>query len=98
MAQSQSTGISTHGFSYDVDGDKQTIVRGGTGLFTGRIPFIWLVNQVGDNGVIRAIYQASSAELCQQVSIQSRQNSSHSTKSSSRWYYPFPTDSIFQRH
>jgi hypothetical protein len=51
------------GFSYDVDGDKQTIVRGGTGLFTGRIPFIWLVNQVGDNGVIRAIYQASSGDL-----------------------------------
>ncbi|MGN6418676.1 MAG: TonB-dependent receptor [Pseudobacter sp.] len=51
------------GFNYDVDGDKQTIVRGGTGLFTGRIPFIWLVNQVGDNGVIRAIYQATSSDL-----------------------------------
>lgn len=51
------------GFTYDVDGDKQTIVRGGTGLFTGRIPFIWLVNQVGDNGVIRAIFQANNAEL-----------------------------------
>ena len=51
------------GFTYDVDGDKQTIVRGGTGLFTGRIPFIWLVNQVGDNGVIRAIYQAPNIDL-----------------------------------
>lgn len=51
------------GFSYDVDGDKQTIVRGGTGLFTGRIPFIWLVNQVGDNGIMRATFQANSSEL-----------------------------------
>lgn len=51
------------GFIYDVDGDKSTIVRGGTGLFTGRIPFIWLVNQVGDNGVIRAQYTASSDDL-----------------------------------
>lgn len=48
------------GFTYDPEGDKSIIVRGGTGLFTGRIPFIWLVNQVGDNGVIRAQFNASS--------------------------------------
>lgn len=51
------------GFSYDVKGNKSLIVRGGTGIFTGRIPFIWLVNQVGDDGVIRALYQASTADL-----------------------------------
>ncbi|WP_276484448.1 TonB-dependent receptor [Paraflavitalea pollutisoli] len=51
------------GFTFDVKGDKSLIVRGGTGLFTGRIPFIWLVNQVGDNGVIRAAYTATTAEL-----------------------------------
>jgi hypothetical protein len=51
------------GFTYDVEGDRSIIVRGGSGIFTGRIPFIYLVNQVGDNGVIRAQYQASSAEL-----------------------------------
>ncbi len=51
------------GFNYDVVGDKSIIVRGGTGIFTGRIPFIWLVNQVGDNGIVRAQYQASNAEL-----------------------------------
>jgi hypothetical protein len=51
------------GFTYDPEGDKSIIVRGGTGLFTGRIPFIWLVNQVGDNGVIRAQYTATTAEL-----------------------------------
>lgn len=51
------------GFTYDVEGNKSLIVRGGTGIFTGRIPFIWLVNQVGDNGVVRAQYMASGAEL-----------------------------------
>jgi len=51
------------GFSYDPYGNRKLIIRGGTGLFTGRIPFIWLVNQVGDNGVVRATYQASTAEL-----------------------------------
>ncbi|MBO9205036.1 MULTISPECIES: TonB-dependent receptor [Niastella] len=48
------------GFTYDVKGDKSLVVRGGTGIFTGRIPFIWLVNQVGDDGVIRALYQPAS--------------------------------------
>ncbi|NML22132.1 TonB-dependent receptor [Pseudoflavitalea sp. G-6-1-2] len=48
------------GFVYDVDGDKKTIVRGGTGLFTGRIPFIWMVNQVGDNGIVRALFQTKT--------------------------------------
>jgi hypothetical protein len=51
------------GFTYDVEGDKSIVIRGGSGLFTGRIPFIWLVNQVGDNGVVRAQYTASTAEL-----------------------------------
>ena len=51
------------GFIYDMEGNKSVIVRGGSGLFTGRIPFIWLVNQVGDNGVVRAIYQPTGADL-----------------------------------
>ncbi|MEO5648396.1 MAG: carboxypeptidase regulatory-like domain-containing protein [Ginsengibacter sp.] len=51
------------GFNYDPEGNKSTIIRGGSGVFTGRIPFIWLVNQVGDNGVVRAQYQASNADL-----------------------------------
>jgi hypothetical protein len=51
------------GFTYDPEGDKSIIIRGGTGLFTGRIPFIWLVNQVGDNGVVRALYQPTGSDL-----------------------------------
>lgn len=51
------------GFTYDIEGNKSLIVRGGSGVFTGRIPFIWLVNQVGDNGVLRSIYQPTGADL-----------------------------------
>lgn len=51
------------GFTYDVLGNKKIVIRGGTGIFTGRIPFIWLVNQVADNGVLRSIYTATAAEL-----------------------------------
>ncbi len=34
------------GFNWDVKGENRTQVRGGTGIFTGRFPFVWLGNQV----------------------------------------------------
>src|SRR5690606_6034556 len=40
------------GFNYDVDGDRSTIVRGGIGVFTGRVPFVWISNQFSNNGML----------------------------------------------
>ena len=34
------------GFNWDIKGDKTTQVRGGSGIFTGKLPFVWLGNQV----------------------------------------------------
>jgi Carboxypeptidase regulatory-like domain len=39
------------GFNYDIFGNKKTQVRGGIGVFTGRPAFVWISNQVGNNGV-----------------------------------------------
>ena len=36
------------GFNYDVKGDSTIQLRGGSGLFTGRFPFVWLGNQIGN--------------------------------------------------
>ncbi|SHO65416.1 TonB-dependent receptor [Algoriphagus zhangzhouensis] len=41
------------GFNWDAKGDRTTQVRGGTGIFSGRIPFVWLSNQVNGSGVVR---------------------------------------------
>ena len=43
------------GFNWDVQGDKMMQVRGGSGVFTGRFPFVWLGNQV--QGVDFFFYQ-----------------------------------------
>ena len=39
------------GFNWDVYDDKTFQVRGGSGLFTGRFPFVWLGNQIGNPNV-----------------------------------------------
>lgn len=44
------------GFNWDLIGNHRIVVRGGTGLFTGRIPFVWVVAQAGDAGVLQTTY------------------------------------------
>ena len=40
------------GFNWDVKGEQKTQLRGGTGVFTGRPAYVWISNQVGNNGVL----------------------------------------------
>ena len=39
------------GFRYNVDDERLYVVRGGTGIFTGRVPFVWISNSFSNSGI-----------------------------------------------
>jgi len=51
------------GFNWDVFSNKSTQIRGGAGIFTGRVPFVWISNQFSNTGIeyARVSYGGSSA-------------------------------------
>lgn len=49
------------GFNYDVNGDSSTQLRGGSGVFTGRPPLVFLSNAIGGNGVLTGFIDVSGA-------------------------------------
>jgi hypothetical protein len=38
------------GFNLNASGDRRTQLRGGTGIFTGRVPFVWIGNVISNPG------------------------------------------------
>src|SRR5205823_4398962 len=44
------------GFNWNAAGDRHTQVRGGTGIFTGRVPFVWIGNVISNPGADTLLY------------------------------------------
>src|SRR5690606_18140106 len=50
------------GFNYDVRGDRSLQVRGGTGIFTGRLPWVWFTNLPTNSGMIQNTVEVTNAQ------------------------------------
>lgn len=44
------------GFNWDVNGDQTMRLRGGTGVFTGRVPFVWVGNVISNPGANPSLF------------------------------------------
>ena len=51
------------GFNLDLKNDSQTQIRGGSGIFTGRPPFVFLSNAIGNNGVLTGFIDVAGAAV-----------------------------------
>jgi hypothetical protein len=49
------------GFNWDVRNDKTLQIRGGTGVFSGPPLYVWISNQIGQNGVITGLVDETAA-------------------------------------
>ncbi|MGE5732353.1 MAG: TonB-dependent receptor, partial [Gemmatimonas sp.] len=50
------------GFNWDAAGDRTTVVRGGTGIFSGTPPYVWISNQLGNTGVLTGFDQFTNTK------------------------------------
>ena len=50
------------GFSWDVFGDRQLKVRGGTGIFVGRLPLVFFTNMPSNSGMIQNLVIARQGD------------------------------------
>lgn len=69
------------GFTYDVFGDKSLKVRGGTGLFMGRLPLVFFTNMPTNGGMVQ--YQANLSGSTQVISGYTGQ---YVTQSNKKYY------------
>lgn len=51
------------GFNYDIKGDRSTQLRGGTGIFTSRPAYVWISNQIGNNGILTGFERLDNTTL-----------------------------------
>jgi hypothetical protein len=51
------------GFNYDLTSDQKTQLRGGTGLFTGKPPYVWISNQIGNTGMLTGFIQNDNLSI-----------------------------------
>ena len=53
------------GFNLNVAGERRTQLRGGTGIFTGRVPFVWIGNVISNPGGNPAVWSPFNTGVSQ---------------------------------
>jgi len=80
------------GFNWDITHKRKLILRGGTGLFTGRIPNVWLVSAIANSNCLQNQYIANNSTMVEVVDFSSNRADIINSIYSGQQELPAPTN------
>ncbi len=85
------------GFNWDVNGDQSMRLRGGTGVFTGRVPFVWVGNVISNPGANPNLYPVGPAIPTRKQSVLQQSFDLNAMDSDFRWPQTWTTNLAVER-
>ena len=80
------------GFNWNAIGDRETLVRGGTGVFTGRVPFVWIGNVISNPGANPNLYPTAAPKPTKKGSVLAQSFDVNAMDPDFKWPQSWTTD------
>ena len=80
------------GFNWNAVGDRQTLIRGGTGIFTGRVPFVWIGNVISNPGANPNLYPTAPPKETERGSVLAQSFDVNAMDPDFKWPQAWTTD------
>ena len=80
------------GFNWNAVGDRRTQIRGGTGIFTGKVPFVWVGNVISNPGANPNLFPTATPILTQDSSTLAQSFDLNAMDPDFKWPQVWTTD------
>jgi hypothetical protein len=80
------------GFNWNAVGDRRTLLRGGTGVFTGRVPFVWIGNVISNPGANPNLYPTAAPKPTKKGSVLAQSFDLNAMDPDFKWPQSWTTD------
>ena len=80
------------GFNWNVVGDRATLLRGGTGIFTGRVPFVWIGNVISNPGANPNLFPTAAPKFTKRGSVLAQSFDLNAMEPDFKWPQSWTTD------
>jgi hypothetical protein len=85
------------GFNWDVNGDQTTRLRGGTGIFTGRVPFVWVGDAISNPGANPNLFPTAAPVPTRKESVLEQSFDVNALAPGFKWPQTWTTDLAVER-
>src|SRR5688500_10945432 len=80
------------GFNWDAVGDRATLLRGGTSIFTGRVPFVWIGNVISNPGANPNLFPTAAPKFTKRGSVLAQSFDLNAMEPDFKWPQSWTTD------